>query len=63
MLAALEATIERLSEIDFAGLSDMQVDLAFELLEHEVQHHGQLIRYVYATGLTFPVSWHDRYTV
>ncbi len=63
VLAALEATIERLSEIDFAGLSDMQVDLAFELLEHEVQHHGQLIRYVYANGLTFPVSWHDRYTV
>lgn len=63
VLAALDATLERLGEIDFADLSETQVDLAFELLEHEVQHHGQLIRFVYANGLTFPVSWHDRYTV
>jgi len=63
VLATLDATLERLGEIDFAGLSETQVDLAFELLEHEVQHHGQLIRFVYANGLTFPVSWHDRYTV
>lgn len=63
VLAALEATLERLGEIDFAGLSETQLDLAFELLEHEVQHHGQLIRFVYANGLTFPASWHDRYTV
>ncbi len=63
VLAALEATQERLGEIDFAGLSETQVDLAFELLEHEVQHHGQLIRFVYANGLTFPVSWNERYTV
>ena len=32
-------------------------------LEHEVQHHGQLIRFVYGNALTFPESWHDRYTV
>ena len=63
VLAALEATHQRLGEIDFADLSETQVDLAFELLEHEVQHHGQLIRFVYANGLTFPVSWHERYTV
>jgi len=63
VLAALEATLERLGGIDFADLSETQVDLAFELLEHEVQHHGQLIRFVYANGLTFPVSWNERYTV
>ena len=63
VLAALDATLERLGEIDFADLSETQVDLAFELLEHEVQHHGQLIRFVYANGLTFPVSWNERYTV
>lgn len=40
-----------------------QVDLAFDLLEHEIQHHGQLIRYIYGNKLTFPKSWHDRYTV
>ena len=63
VLAALDATLERLGGIDFAGLSELQVDLAFELLEHEVQHHGQLMRFVYANGLTFPVSWNERYTV
>lgn len=63
VLAALESTDKRLAEIDFAELSDAQIDLAFELLEHEVQHHGQLIRFVYGNGLTFPDSWNKRYTV
>lgn len=63
VLAALEATLERLGEIDFAILGETQLGLALELLEHEVQHHGQLMRFVYANGLTFPASWHDRYTV
>lgn len=62
-LAALEASQERLNGLDIAGLDEARVDLAFELLEHEVQHHGQLIRYVYANGLTFPESWNKRYTV
>ena len=63
VLDALEATHKRLREIDFAPLTDVQVDLAFGLLEHEVQHHGQLIRFVYGNGLTFPDSWKKRYTV
>ena len=36
---------------------------AADLLEHEVQHHGQLIRYVYGNRLSFPGSWKRRYTV
>lgn len=63
VLAALEATHRRLSRIDPAGWTDARLDLAIQLLEHEVQHHGQLIRFVYANGLTFPASWHQRYTV
>ncbi len=63
VLAALEATQARLASLNFAGLGDGQLALAFDLLEHEVQHHGQLIRYVYANGLTFPESWNKRYTV
>ena len=63
VLAALEATSKRMNEIDFAGLTDVQVELAFDLLEHEVQHHGQLIRFVYGNGITFPDSWNKRYTV
>lgn len=63
VLAALEVTHESLRAIDFADLSDAQIDFAFNLLEHEVQHHGQLMRFVYANGLTFPDSWNRRYTV
>jgi hypothetical protein len=33
------------------------------LLEHEIQHHGQLIRFVYGNRLSFPESWNQRYTV
>lgn len=63
LLGALDATRRRLDELDLSAFTDQQVDLAFALLEHEVQHHGQLIRYIYANGLTFPRSWNERYTV
>lgn len=66
VLAALDATSRRIASMDFGSLSDEQLALAFDLLEHEVQHHGQLIRFVYAhkaIGLTFPPSWRERYTV
>lgn len=63
VLAALEASHRRWAETNFADLTDAQLDLGFGLLEHEVQHHGQLIRFVYANGLTFPSSWRERYTV
>ena len=60
---ALVRTAEDLGGASFESLTGTQSDLAFALLEHEVQHHGQLIRYVYANGLTFPKSWNERYTV
>ena len=63
VLAVLEATDRQLNGMSFIGLTDLQIDLAFHLLEHEVQHHGQLIRFVYGNGLTFPKSWNERYTV
>lgn len=63
VLATLEATRSRLAKVDFTDLGDARLDLVFGLLEHEVQHHGQLIRFVYANGLTFPESWNRRYTV
>jgi hypothetical protein len=63
VLAALQSTHERLDEIDFTELTGAQIDLAFDLLEHEIQHHGQLVRFVYGNGLTFPTSWQKRYTV
>lgn len=63
VLAVLEATHKQIEEIDFMKLTDVQIDLVFDLLEHEIQHHGQLIRFVYGNGLTFPESWSKRYTV
>lgn len=63
VLATLGATARRLGEVDFASLSEAQAGLAFDLLEHEIQHHGQLIRFVYGNRLTFPESWKKRYTV
>ena len=63
VLAALQATHQQMNQIDFTELTEAQIELAFELLEHEVQHHGQLIRFVYGNGLTFPDSWKKRYTV
>ncbi|NOT03041.1 MAG: hypothetical protein HOP27_00415 [Anaerolineales bacterium] len=63
VLAVLDATHKRMNEIDFADLTDVQINLAFDLLEHEIQHHGQMIRFVYGNKLTFPDSWNKRYTV
>jgi hypothetical protein len=63
VLDALTTSYNRLIEINFENLSEIQIKLAFDLLEHEVQHHGQLIRYVYANRLSFPESWHKRYNV
>jgi hypothetical protein len=63
VLAALEESRKQMNEIDYTELSDSQIGLAFDLLEHEIQHHGQLIRFIYGNGLTFPDSWNKRYTV
>ncbi|HNV71783.1 MAG TPA: hypothetical protein PKO06_18910 [Candidatus Ozemobacteraceae bacterium] len=57
------------SELDFvhivskSELTGMQIEYFLALHEHEIQHHGQLIRYVYANRLDFPQSWNKRYTV
>lgn len=63
VLAVLEATRQQMNDIDFSDLNVTQVELAFDLLEHELQHHGQLIRFVYGNRLTFPDSWNQRYKV
>jgi len=37
--------------------------LLLDLFEHETQHQGQMIRYVYGLGLHFPKSWIDRWAL
>lgn len=63
VLESLMNSQNELESIEFNELNDKQKNLAFDLLEHEIQHHGQLIRYIYGNKLTFPESWHERYTV
>lgn len=43
------------------SMTEPQERLAFDLLEHEVQHQGQLIRYLYGLKLGVPKGWKDRY--
>ena len=38
-------------------------DLLLDLLEHETQHQGQLIRYVYGLKYKFPKSWANRWAL
>ncbi len=54
---------DALNFLSKSDLSKYQADMAFNLLEHEIQHHGQLIRYIYGNHLKFPQSWNQRYTV
>lgn len=64
ILNKLEQTATQLEEIvRSSAVKELNIDLLLDLLEHEVQHHGQLIRYAYANRLSFPHSWEDRYTV
>lgn len=44
-------------------LTEVQQRLALTLLEHEAQHHGQLIRYLYGLRLPMPEAWKARYSL
>ncbi|MEB1808886.1 MAG: hypothetical protein LPK26_16630 [Bacillaceae bacterium] len=61
ILEETHANIERF--LRETSIDQMNTSLLFDLLEHEVQHHGQLIRYAYANKIDFPKSWNIRYTV
>lgn len=62
VVSALRETAAQYQEF-LQGERGYSETLLVEALEHEVQHHGQLIRYIYANRLGFPHSWHERYTV
>ena len=61
--AALDAARASVTEAVATPLSSDQTQLVFDLLEHEVQHHGQLIRYFYANALPFPDAFAKRYAL
>ena len=57
--AAMVASVLRSEE----RLNDVQERFVLDLLEHEAQHHGQLIRFLYGLRLPIPASWKDRYAL
>ncbi|MTI96300.1 MAG: hypothetical protein FH749_12625 [Firmicutes bacterium] len=64
VMESLNRSADKLLEyLGTEELSEKKLKFVISLLEHEVQHHGQLIRYIYGNQLSFPNSWHTRYTV
>ncbi len=64
ILQCLQKSTDECSNfLDTHELNENQTELLLTLLEHEVQHHGQLIRYIYGNKLSFPKSWNERYSV
>jgi uncharacterized damage-inducible protein DinB len=65
LISALEATNAHvtawLGELDDGDEDSLTYALA--LLEHETQHHGQLIRYLYGLGIPRPESWQRQYAL
>jgi hypothetical protein len=43
--------------------SSPSAPMVLDLLLHETQHHGQLIRFIYAFGLEIPKGWRDRWSL
>ena len=65
--SALESTNTlvqaKIRSIPEANVDESRVSILFDLEQHEVQHHGQLIRYFYANGLPFPADFAKRYSL
>lgn len=56
--AQVDAWVSEIDASDEASLS-----YALALLEHETQHHGQLIRFLYGLGIDRPASWQQQYAL
>jgi hypothetical protein len=62
-LAETAALAERVLADESLEWTGERQRLLVTLLEHEAQHHGQLIRYLYANRLEIPASWKERYAL
>ncbi|MEX2160541.1 MAG: hypothetical protein WD751_01385 [Anaerolineales bacterium] len=64
VLTALVASAAAFDQaIEGLEWTEARRDLLLDLMEHETQHQGQLIRYVYGLHLKFPQSWLDRWSL
>lgn len=65
--AAVRAALEQTHADVATWIRELSSDddhrYALALLEHETQHHGQLIRYLYGLGIPRPASWRRQYAL
>lgn len=66
--AAVQAALAESKETVLAlltdePLSEARMNILVTLLEHEAQHHGQLIRYFYANKIDFSPAFAKRYAL
>ena len=65
VLEKLDSTYNEI-EAYFSSLEELCIEEANflgDLLEHEIQHHGQLVRYIYGNKIEMPQSWKERYNL
>jgi hypothetical protein len=62
-LAVSRSQIEDRIEMVAPVIDNDRMAILIDLLEHEAQHHGQLIRFFYANGLPFPADFSGRYAL
>jgi hypothetical protein len=63
LAASRDLVQSKLDSLPDAGGDKARIHVLFDLEQHEVQHHGQLIRYFYANGLPFPPGFAARYNL
>jgi hypothetical protein len=63
VIEALESTFGEVVEALGGEIPPEGEGFLLDLLEHEAQHHGQLIRYLYGLGIERPDSWKERYAL
>lgn len=62
LAASRDLVLERLAAAQ-GDLDEARQGILIDLIEHEAQHHGQLIRYFYANNLPFPPTFASRYAL
>jgi hypothetical protein len=60
---ALTDTLREAYDAIESGLDEAGATWMGDLVEHEAQHHGQLIRYLYALDVPRPASWVHHYAL
>lgn len=62
-LAASQAGLQAALAAATQPWDEARQRILFDLLEHEAQHQGQLIRYFYANAIPFPPDFAKRYAL